>query len=805
LRYVNSVKDLGGLLLSVGKPGRYTGGEYGITAKKDAALKTVIAFPDLYEIGMGNQALRIIYNRINELPDVLCDRAFAPAPDFEKLLKENSIPLYGLDTGLALCNFDIVMFTIGYELGLNGVLTMLNAGSIPLRSNARGNNMPVVIAGGPVVSNPIPFSPFIDAFWIGEAEAGFFDLVQELSETKKAGQGSAPAREQLLKKISAHPSVFVKGKEKTVRAIHTGFSADIKSSIYPIPSMKIIQNHGTVEIMRGCPNGCRFCHAGFWYRPMRQKNRDLIIQQAEDIVNKSGWQQISLSSLSSGDYCGVSELVETLNGKFADKHVSFQMPSLKVSGFSLDLLEKISITRKSGLTFAVETPLDMLQMAINKEVTRDSIVSILEEAKKRGWKSAKFYFMIGLPVGCNQENEYFEEKEIVDFIFDVSRRTRLKFNINVGVFIPKPHTPYQHAAQIGAEEAKEKLYFIRSKLKPLGHKVSTSNLLISKIEGLLSRGDERAGYLCEKVFMEGSRLDAWDEYINKEKWEEHLNENIDLLNETLSGSIPPPWSCIESGINMEYLQNELEKSNNCQRTSPCEEMCKKCSLCNNSVKITKNMDFTDIAISTTDNTDKNIVNHNKTSVNKGIFRLIFSFSKKGSAVFHGHLSLIDIFSMSFRRAGISVMFTQGFNPLAKMEFAAPLTTGISSDCEIALVDFYEEPNTKVFIENLNKSLPEGIFVKEAEYFYIPHGTKHYSLSSLLWGAAYSAGDKIDYIEFTQEKNYRQSRLEKDCKSLFELNRADVLAKNIINNTKEWASYFDVYKHLYIGRQNIHYA
>ena len=804
MRYIDFATDLGGLLLSVEKPGRYAGGEYGIYAKKDAALKTVIAFPDLYEIGMGNQALRIIYNRLNELPDISCDRAFAPAPDFEKLLKENNIPLYGLDTGLALCNFDLVMFTLGYELSLNGVLTMLETGGIPLRCTDRGSDMPIVIAGGPVVSNPFPFTPFIDAFWIGEAEAGFFDLANELLEIKKAGQGRGDTRELLLRKISSHPSIFVKGKEKTVRAVHTGFSVDTKSAVFPIPSMKIVQNHGTVEIMRGCPNGCRFCHAGFWYRPMRQKSQELIYQQAEDMVKKGGWQQISLSSLSSGDYCGVSELLDMLNCKFANQHVSFQMPSLKVSGFSLDLLEKISVTRKSGLTFAVETPLDMWQMAINKEVTRDSVVSILEEAKKRGWKSAKFYFMIGLPMediaqrarrNEDAEEDFREEIEIVKFVIEVSKRARMKFNINVGVFIPKPHTPYQWAKQISTEEAKEKLYFIRSKLKPLGHKVSTSNLLISKIEGLLSRGDERAGYLCELAWLEGSRLDAWDEYINREKWEEILNENNDLLEEVLLAKTSLPWNDIDSGVSVKYLQDELEKSNNCQRTMPCkaDANCKKCGLCNKEIKITKNDNFTSPVV------NKSTVNHNRTMVNSGsIYRLLFSFGKQKAAVFHGHLSLIDIFSMSFKRAGITVSFTKGFNPIAKMEFASPLATGISSDCEIASVDFNEEPDAKLFIENLNKSLPQGIFIKEAESFHIPHGTKHHSLSSLLWGIGYTgANGEIDYIESKQEKSYRQSRLEKDCKSLFELNRTQVLAKNIDNNTNDiYKSYFDVYRYLY---------
>jgi radical SAM superfamily enzyme YgiQ (UPF0313 family) len=404
---------------------------------------------------------------------------------------------------------------------------MLDVSHIPLRRADRTDKHPLTIAGGPAVSNPLPYSPFIDAFWIGEAEGGFFDLAAELSSLKTKGQ----SRAALLKKISSHPNIWVSGKEKTVRAIYTGFSDDTNADVFPVPSMKTVQHHGTVEIMRGCPNGCRFCHAGFWYRPMRQKSHEVIASQVQEMTEMGGWQEISLSSLSSGDYNGVGELIEDLNNRFSPFHVSFQMPSLKVSSFSLDLLEKLSVTRKSGLTFAVETPQDAFQMAINKEVTRDSVVAILEEAKKRGWKSAKFYFMLGipepssLPVLSSIEKSKTEEEEIVDFIVDIGRRAKMHFNINVGIFIPKPHTPYQGVVQIDNAKASEKTDFIRSKLKPLGHKVSIPETLISQIEGLLSRGDERAGFLFEQAFLGGSRLDAWNEYLNKDIWQKQINED----------------------------------------------------------------------------------------------------------------------------------------------------------------------------------------------------------------------------------------------------------------------------------------
>jgi len=794
-RYIDPIEDLGGLLLNVEKPGRYTGGEYGTLAKKDAVLRTLIAFPDLYEIGMVNQALRIIYNRLNGIKDISCDRAFAPAPDFEKLLRENNIPLYGLDTGISLSCLDMLMFTIGYELGLNGVLLMLDVSCIPVRCSQRTEEHPIVIAGGPAVSNPMPYSPFIDAFWIGEAEAGFFELVQELVLLKIKGQGRAA----LLKKISSHPNVWVKGKEKAARAVYSNFSSDdTQAAVFPVPSMKTIQHHGTVEIMRGCPNGCRFCHAGFWYRPMRQKDSRIIVSHVKDMAVKAGWQEISLSSLSSGDYNGVGELIENLNGLFSPFHISFQMPSLKVSSFSLDLLEKLSVTRKSGLTFAVETPKDAWQMAINKEVTRSSVISILEEAKKRGWKSAKFYFMIGLPVPQTGNAEIkSEEEEIVDFVADIGHRTRMRFNINIGIFIPKPHTPYQRSVQIDSVQAVKKLEFIRSKLKPAGHKVSISEPLVSTIEGLLSRGDERAGFLCEQAFFQGSRLDAWSEYINRDVWQKLIEDNQTLLD-IFSVRENLPWNVVDPCITNEFFKTEIEKSQKSLTTAACTEKCSSCGVCGKNTKIIEN------------NNNDNIVNYNNKEVNintgaeksdPSIHRILFSFSKNKTAVFHGHLSLIEIFSLTFRRAGIPVMYTKGFNPLAKMEFASPLSTGINADCEFASVDFPLEFEAGHFIESMNKYFPHDILITNAECFLIPGGMKKHSLSSLLWGFAYiNTENIIDYVNVSREKVYRSERLKNypnQKGALFSLRRKEVLARNITaSGDTDWISYFSAYRFLY---------
>ena len=799
--FINPVADIGSLLLGVEKPGRYVGGEYGRLAKKEAALQTLIAFPDLYEIGMSNQALRIIYNALNRIPDISCDRAFAPAPDFEKLLKEKSLPLYGLDTGIAVKDLDILLFTMGYELGFAGVLSMLAASGMALRCSGRGNDDPVVIAGGPAVSNPLPYSNFIDAFWIGEAEAGFFDLACELREIKKTAVDRAEARAAMLQRLKEHPSVWVKGKGRAQRAVYSGFgSGTAEAAVFPVSSMKVVHQHGILEIMRGCPNGCRFCHAGFWYRPMRQKNMETLVREAGEFAVLGGYSQISLSSLSSGDYSGIGELVDNLNSKFSGRHVSFQLPSLRVSSFSLSLLEKISRTRKSGLTFAVETPLDFWQMALNKQVSEDYVVQILHEAKRNGWRGAKFYFMIGLPLPETETEgrKLCEEEEIVNFIFNVARRTSMHFNINVGIFVPKPHTPYQWARQLDSESAAAKLDFIKGRLKPKGHKVSVSDPLVSMIEGVLSRGDERAGDMAQQAFYGGSRLDAWQEYIAKDVWQKTLLENSGIAGEFLGEKKPGcdlVWDCVSSGISASYLCREFEKSIRGELSQNCAQKCgEACGVCGKDTGITQNT-------VTQNPEDANA----KTAVippnyDPDVWRMLFSFTKEGSAVFHGHLSLIEVFSMAMARAKLDVLYTQGFNPLVKLEIVSPLSLGISAGAEIAAADFAAEVLPGEFTEKINAVLPEGICVKQAQCYRIRSGSRKHSLSSLLWGFAYGRdGEETEYVPAGGEKAYREKALAAGG-TVFSLRRSCVLAKNIGTATGEtgvpWASYFDMYRLLY---------
>jgi radical SAM superfamily enzyme YgiQ (UPF0313 family) len=716
---IDPSKDLLPGLLGVQKPARYTGGEFGVVRKEDAAFRVGLGFPDLYEIGMSNLAVKILYRRLNALEGVACERFFAPAPDFEAFLKKLSLPLYGLDSGTPLSSMDVVAFSLGYELCGTGILSVLDLAGIPLLASERGEKDPVVIAGGPATANPHPFAPFFDAIWIGEAEAGFFDLVSRMSRVK----GRGGRRDDVLGLIDASPSFWRRGK-KARRAVYASFGqGESPAYALPVPSLKPVMDHGTVEIMRGCPNGCRFCHAGYAYRPARCKEAASILEECLHCVQEGGYREVCLSSLSSADYPGIDRLVAGLSRVFTERGVSFQLPSLRIDSFTLPLLRSLSDVRKSGITLAVETPSADWRNKLNKPFDEEKVFSILASAQDSGWRRAKLYFMIGLPVGYGPEEE---AERISGFIADAARRFRMEYTVNVGVFIPKPHTPFERLPQADPETALAAMKRLKASV-PRSVKLSYHDPALSYLEGLVSRGDEEIASLFMAAYRSGQRLEAWDEHRDSEAWKAAADGLSKEARARPARGFPEgevlPWSDVNMWISPSFLKSELKKTEEGELTPSCAVDCEKpCGSCSPSgPRIERSVDLDAFGAALA------LIPPAPDSKTVRI-RIVFSFTKEGRARFLSHLSLIEALSKASLRASLPIIYTQGFNPQPRIEILQALSLGVESVSEIASV-FLSEPFPD-FDEAMNRSLPEGIRVLTSSHIPISTGDKIESLNAL---------------------------------------------------------------------------
>ncbi len=701
------------ILLSVDTPARYVGGEFGEVVKADGVdLRVAVCFPDLYEIGMSNTAIKLIYSAVNAMDRVACERVFAVGRDFEGALRAKGLPLVTLETGTPLNRLDMLCFSVGYEMLATNVLQVLDLGGVPLLSRDRGGEDPIVVAGGPGVANPVPVSSFYDAVYIGEMEGGFPGIIERDRVLRVTGA----SREERLAEIHGHPSIWHPGKDGGAhRAIWNGFGRDETAGAgFPVPNIRVTQDHGVVEIMRGCPQGCRFCHAGVYYRPYRMKSHARVEKEVEHLVNRYGYRDITLSSLSSGDYREIAELIDRLDARFGSRMVAFQLPSLRVNSVSLPLIEQLSKVKKAALTFAVESGDELHQRALNKLVPVEKTETVLREAWDRGWRRAKFYFMIGLPLGGLGAGE---NDAILTYLERLQRAVKMEFSVNVGLFVPKPHTPFQWARQLSETEALRRFSELKRSVSRRV-KLNYPDPFLSILEGIIARGNEETGSLILGAYRAGCRLDAWDEHVQKETWRSVLKDHPGQL-QVIEGFEPGsqlPWDGVLTGVQPRVLVRELERSVRGELTERCEPECReRCGVCNRKTTVGDLRPSVHGDAESAPSESRSPVaaiggrrRDDKERVSR--HALLVRFARSGTACYLAHLATLRLFERVWYRAGIPVAFTDGFHRKPRFSFAQPLPVGIHSEDEYVLIEVQKTIQLESTLEDLRVSLPGGFTV-----------------------------------------------------------------------------------------------
>ena len=591
------------LMLSVQKPGRYSGGEVGsvIKDKNKVDVRFAFCFPDTYEIGMSHLGMKILYSQFNERDDIWCERVFAPWTDFEQVMRENDIPLFALESRDNIKDFDIIGFTLQYELSYTNVVNMLSLAGIPLKSKDRKTLAPLVVAGGPCACNPEPIADFIDLFFLGEGEEVDLELIDLYKKYGKDGD-----KQSFLREAAKIPGVYVPSlydieynEDNTVKSINPKDTApaivkkriisDMDSVYYPdnfvVPYIEIVHDRAVQEIFRGCIRGCRFCQAGFIYRPVREKSPEVANRQAMDLCKNTGYDEISLSSLSTSDYRELEPLLNNMLDWANKENVSLSLPSLRVDNFSKELLEKINHVRKSGLTFAPEAGTQRLRDVINKNVTEEEIMRTCLTAFEGGYTSVKLYFMLGLPTETDEDICAITElgQKIVNLFYNMENKPKGKtvnVSISVSTFVPKPFTPFQFEPQISVDEMRRRQKLLRDSVTTKKVTVSWHESSVSFLEGVFARGDRRLSAVIEKALQKGCRFDGWDECFSLEKWLEAFTDcGIDpkfyterqrKYDEVL------PWEHLDYAVSKEFLIRENKLAHNNTTTPNCREKCSNC-------------------------------------------------------------------------------------------------------------------------------------------------------------------------------------------------------------------------------------
>lgn len=772
-------KQIEKYLTEIEKPGRYIGNEAGIPNKNfiGSEIRMAISYPDVYEVGMSNYGIKILYDVVNKLPFASCERVFSAWSDFEELLKKLNLPLFSLETKTPLNEFDVVGVSIQYELLFSNFLALLQFGKIPPKRADRGDNDPIVIIGGPASVNPVPYSPFIDLSCVGEGEEVLVNLLTKLRELKEEKR----SRKEILKELAKIDGIYSPDftTEPVKRQVYMGFVNDTGPDTVIIPNIDIVQNKLNVEIMRGCPNKCRFCQAGVIYKPFREKNTSTVMKSVEKGLKLSGVNEVTFTSLSSGDYSQILPLTAYFNDKYKSKKISVSLPSLKVESFDTGILDRISEVRKSGLTFAIESGSCDGQFSLNKRVDLEKIYQILDAAVAKGWRLVKFYFMIGLP---DEGNDVENIEKFVDSV--LARYKRLKINLNVATFVPKPHTPYQDVPQLPYEEAVSRIQALRDYYRKSRVAVKAHEPEISYIEGFISRGDEKVGLAVYEAFRRGARFDGWTEKFDFQRYVDIFNEAGITAKDYMNGGRSHVWKMIDCLPSNAFLQKERELSLRHEESKFCNQGCdENCKICGNGISKRKAVD--DYKYEKCDETAK------KTDER---FRYFLEFTKSGLSRFLSHKDLMRHFETLFRIGDINLLMSEGFNPHPRFQFSSALSLGIESQCEILEFFTAEEYSTEELEKRLNgislqserknhadlqiTRIRKCVNVKKASLFNNLAQTEYL----LSYDKKFAEQINEDIKKFMHEKKviFTDERAEYDLKSFISLENTDSGVKLFVN-------------------------